>query len=798
MSNRSNRRRYAIGKNAIAECQRSGQKMRYQDLVEDGHIPGLLVHPDWYEPRHPQELPVDGSDAIALYRPSPEISVPDGEFGTQAQWAAYVQSLCPTTPAGLTLFQTNTLGSDAVVGDYRFDLEDAASYRTGLCLYVELDGGGWFRANVPVGSPDSLTFTVPSSLPFAGAASAGNQVFIGSANVIPLSGYFVPQGGAEIIYGGSFGQIYTAVPLNGVAPYTYSFSITQDTLFGLRITNDFEVAITNDAAEGGIYPLTISCTITDDAGSQFQMSIPVTVTVPNLTFGELLVDLGVTHYWPMDEASGVMVDQGTAGSANLTIRTNENYVWREAPGISSRGALPVYGLWRYGAPNPIVEAVTGGLPVLAGWTTGGMGVWFRAGRIYTQPMTLISAVCTNNASLSFSISIETSGAIRSECRNSTGVISIETAASYVTPGMLYYVHVDQPADGNGLRLFVNGVELALSTGVTGTATINSWMADMLVASAPLSDIRLGGITNLGAESGFIGSISQPYIARNVSFSAQTISNLWLAAQQTAAPSDVHEFISDLAVQPLYAKVWTPGYYGLDNALRNLGIGDFLMSAASTVPVLDNAGPGLQIESVYRRYKLDYPSTSATVQSGAGTNWEPTAGKTTGAISVVITANGCANTVRKTIWAHGTGVTTALEFSILGTAFGWVLNYRARVGGTVLYEVNSTVISNGGGPDFGMMTVQQPGDGSGPRLYWNGADVTDTVVTSTEPDRWIHSYGDTAAQRWGGAIGAASFQPWNPGQMHDMLQVTRVMTDAQLLALWDAYNGIFNGPVPPYI
>jgi hypothetical protein len=52
--------------------------MRYRDLVEDGHVPGLLVHPDWWEPKHPQEIPVEIDDPIALHRPAPEISIPTG------------------------------------------------------------------------------------------------------------------------------------------------------------------------------------------------------------------------------------------------------------------------------------------------------------------------------------------------------------------------------------------------------------------------------------------------------------------------------------------------------------------------------------------------------------------------------------------------------------------------------------------------------------------------------------------------------------------------------------------------
>jgi hypothetical protein len=73
-------KRYATGKRALGECQRSGKRVPYQSLVEDGYIPGLLVAPDWYEPPHPLDEPLkDIDDPVALYKPAPEISLPDGE-----------------------------------------------------------------------------------------------------------------------------------------------------------------------------------------------------------------------------------------------------------------------------------------------------------------------------------------------------------------------------------------------------------------------------------------------------------------------------------------------------------------------------------------------------------------------------------------------------------------------------------------------------------------------------------------------------------------------------------------------
>jgi len=67
-------RRYARGSKAWGECQRSGQRYLADELIEDGHIPGLLVHPDWYEPPHPrEEIPIPGDDPQLIRYPSPKL-----------------------------------------------------------------------------------------------------------------------------------------------------------------------------------------------------------------------------------------------------------------------------------------------------------------------------------------------------------------------------------------------------------------------------------------------------------------------------------------------------------------------------------------------------------------------------------------------------------------------------------------------------------------------------------------------------------------------------------------------------
>jgi len=145
--------------------------MRYRDLVEDGHIPGLLVHPDWWEPKHPQEIPPDMTDPIALYRPAPEISVPDG-YGDPENLDG---GTTPTTPSGAV---TGQLEVDMVTGTLHLVSQQAVVYHIGDWLFIELDGGGVYFVSRITSETDTPTFLVPFTTPFAGAAIAGNDFHI--------------------------------------------------------------------------------------------------------------------------------------------------------------------------------------------------------------------------------------------------------------------------------------------------------------------------------------------------------------------------------------------------------------------------------------------------------------------------------------------------------------------------------------------------------------------------------------------------------------------------------------------
>ena len=94
------------GADAKAECQRSGIIMRRADMVVDGQT-GLLVHPGWWEPKHPQETLADVSESMPGFTPAPELSIPEGHGDAAPGY------LIDNEPPTLTLVSPSASGLEA-------------------------------------------------------------------------------------------------------------------------------------------------------------------------------------------------------------------------------------------------------------------------------------------------------------------------------------------------------------------------------------------------------------------------------------------------------------------------------------------------------------------------------------------------------------------------------------------------------------------------------------------------------------------------------------------------------------
>lgn len=65
-------------KDRYGYCQRSGQRVRRSELVEDGYIPGLMVHPDWYEPPDDNKVQANSQvDEFKSYLTVPPTDIED-------------------------------------------------------------------------------------------------------------------------------------------------------------------------------------------------------------------------------------------------------------------------------------------------------------------------------------------------------------------------------------------------------------------------------------------------------------------------------------------------------------------------------------------------------------------------------------------------------------------------------------------------------------------------------------------------------------------------------------------------
>jgi hypothetical protein len=62
--------RYARGHNAVAICDRCSAKRLRRELVYDGQYPDLLVCPDCWDPKHPQEYLPPTHDPVTIYDPT--------------------------------------------------------------------------------------------------------------------------------------------------------------------------------------------------------------------------------------------------------------------------------------------------------------------------------------------------------------------------------------------------------------------------------------------------------------------------------------------------------------------------------------------------------------------------------------------------------------------------------------------------------------------------------------------------------------------------------------------------------
>lgn len=584
------------------------------------------------------------------------------------------------------------------------------------------------------------------------------------------------------LIGDAYSYIFTAD--DGQGPFIWSI-IVPDMPSGLSLNvNTGEISGSTTLEQLKTFTIQVLDTATGDTAS-LATSIESEAFV---SFEDTLLSLNPSHFWPLTEAASDYVDVGVDGGLDMDVQSSDAVNWFRAPAIAARGALN-YGIWK---PNNVQPAVIHlGGPTVIGYNTGGMGCWFRLFEIEPASMSLLSFVCSNNSGLTYNLTAEPNGSLRFEILGSGRTYVLQTGASFITPGELYYAHIEQEADGTGAKMYVNGVDLGLTPSFSGSGVdIDSWVGDVLVGFTA-SHTRVGGLASAGFDGTYRAVTSAPYINRNVVFGAANVATLYANAQVTRDPSDYHEYIADLGYPDSSLVRWFNGFIGQNGQGMGGGLGPHEPrgTAFTTGDSQQNVADS-DVVSGYDRYKQIYGSSNPVFFTvGAQTNWEPVAGKTAGSVIATVTVNAVPNGDRKIIWAHGTTANNSMELGVIGSVLGWQIFFRAFEASVETYRLLSGIIALGGS-HFGQIGLVQPGDGGGPSIYWQGSDVSGTTPITTSPDIWVPNYGDSSGERWGGEQGSQSVDNWEPGELHDMLCFIKALTPAEVSGVSDAINGVF--------
>lgn len=119
-----------------------------RDLVRDGRNPGLLVHPDWWEPEEPQEKLEPIIDSFALRRPSPEFGI-----GTRVLTMPFANLAEESIfPGFLMAYGFGSISLASVAQGAGYLLEDGSG------RYLEEDGSGFYieEDDAPLPPPAGL------------------------------------------------------------------------------------------------------------------------------------------------------------------------------------------------------------------------------------------------------------------------------------------------------------------------------------------------------------------------------------------------------------------------------------------------------------------------------------------------------------------------------------------------------------------------------------------------------------------------------------------------------------------
>ena len=400
-------RDYARGDRAWGICKRSGRRMLLKDLVEDDQIPGLLVDPEWYEPRHPQEFPVSLIDPEAIWRPASELSVDGGApviAALSASWSpAPVNETIDEGSNSVTLYTFTALGGYAgytyiyqLFGTPNIEIVQVSPTTIRLRARVTPLGDTVYSITVAGTVTDALgqqatavfsaVITAHEPLIPAGLVLVSDN---GLSNTRPgwdavdkITGAQTPLSGmtgavAQITIGISWQPAgnYVAIAYSSTAPRIGIFKRTLNTgldrlTVGVPSWSSFKTCCAWDGDDRliGVGEVSLYCEVASRSGDTFTMiSSPLNVQ-------------HVTNNFSVDARNGIMILGGNRDGSNFNIRT---YSWNGSQYIFGSG----YDLGASSTAREIrisPDGLTVAVSCLLGASAAGLRIYSISGTTLTQ------------------------------------------------------------------------------------------------------------------------------------------------------------------------------------------------------------------------------------------------------------------------------------------------------------------------------------------------------------------------------------------------------------------------------
>ena len=644
---------------------------------------------------------------------------------------------------------------------------------------------------------------------------------------------FAAQTPAAAIIGEAYS--YTLVTQGGIGPFTFAITVP-DLPSGLSL-NTLTGEITGTSTLEQTKTFTVR--VTDNAtGDTDDLATSIESLAGNSAVNTLLA---LSPYMAYD-ASELVDPFVSLGSADVDMEEDPQFgssvSWRRAPGII-RGSPATYSFMAANTQTTQIwspsNATDANLPASTGWATGAFNCFilrFGQGKgdewvpMATMHRSSVSVGqsghsgfrVNENGRLYFLIGTGETGSV------GNNGIRIETGDGVIDDGTPYMISAVQRGDGTGIQLLVNGVPQAVTRTIGALEDLDSFIdahanaSRTLVGPFTLNGYATGTVSSFShAENGH-GLIQLPAIWRNNPPSDAQLLELYENSIVDGPVTDYLEFLLENYV------------YTQDASYLHTG---FLQGSGSDPVATVEWGANVQTGASNSHSRMDWAGTKQTVNEAdaertsrwplfqsqwpapftggqyiasiGSTHLDP---QTTGTVNLVVELPISQDIGQaRPIFMYGEGISgddenigLRLGGNSFGTSLVYIIGQQDQNGPTGDYY-RLTVAAADASMELAnfpiakiMFTITQ--DGTGIRLYVNGQEVTgDAVVSSVgttyDENGWFEQL--VSPSSFAPCIG----YPFSTNRAEDMyvkefmILTSRVLTPAEVLAHWNANNGVFS-------